>query len=285
MMRERIRRGTPVRDGADLHVHTTHSDGRCSPCDVVRAAASAGLEALAITDHDTLSGLPAAQAEARRLGIEVVPGVELTASLNGRSFHILGYFVRIDDPCLVAATAEVRLRRMKRCSAIVESLQSTGVAIDRASLASSFPRGITGRRQIAEYLVHTGQASTVGEAFTRWLGDEGIAGQLSPGIHWIDAISLIRDAGGVAALAHPPFDLRFESLREWKAAGLQAIEVAGPGISARLGRRWSDWGSMFELVPVGGSDFHFADRPGARVGAIRTARNQLERLRALARSS
>src|SRR5436190_8095215 len=105
---------------ADLHVHTTHSDGACSPGEVVRAAANVGLSALAITDHDTLSALAVARPEAARVGLELVPGIELTAEFEGREVHILGHFVRDDDPALSAATSALRTARVVRLRAMAD---------------------------------------------------------------------------------------------------------------------------------------------------------------------
>src|SRR5579871_4815150 len=105
--------------GADLHVHTTHSDGSCSPGEVVQAAANLGLSALAITDHDTLTALAVARPEADRLGIELVGGVELTCAFDGREIHVLGHFVRDDDPALRGATDALRAARADRARAMV----------------------------------------------------------------------------------------------------------------------------------------------------------------------
>src|SRR3954451_2792309 len=133
-------RRPPRARGADLHVHTTHSDGSCSPCEVVQAAARVGLTALAITDHDTLSAPAVARPEAARLGVELISGVELTAEHDGREVHILGHFVRDDDPALRAATDDLRRRRAERLRAMVERLGSLGLTIDLASLGRTFPR-------------------------------------------------------------------------------------------------------------------------------------------------
>ena len=266
--------------GADLHVHTTHSDGACSPGDVVRAAANVGLAALAITDHDTLSALAVARPEAGRLGVELIGGVELTAEREGREFHVLGHFVRDDDPALISATDRLRADRARRIEAMVERLDRLGLAVDLAALRRAFPRATIGRRHLADWLVRTGQVADRREAFARHLGDDGPAHVPKPRLPWADAIALIRRAGGIAGLAHPPYDLREQDLRTWVDGGLGSIEVDGPGIPKRLGARWRDWAARLDLIPIAGTDFHAPDGPGRWVGSIITPDSDLERLRA-----
>src|SRR5947208_493592 len=129
-MKPRPRRPSPLAGAADLHVHTTHSDGACTPGDVVRSAPSVGPAALAVTDHDTLSALAVARPEADRLGIELIDGIELTAEREGKEIHLLGHFVRIDDPALLSAAADLRSRRADRIEAMADRLSSLGLRID-----------------------------------------------------------------------------------------------------------------------------------------------------------
>ncbi|MGE3819653.1 MAG: PHP domain-containing protein [Isosphaeraceae bacterium] len=268
-----------LRVGADLHVHTTHSDGVCSPCEVVVAAARARIAALAITDHDTVSALAVARPEARLWGVELVAGVEWSAEFECREIHLLGYFFRDDDSTILQTCLALREARVDRIEAMRDRLKNLGVSVDLDALRSAFPRATIGRRHLAEWLVRTGQSATSREAFRRWLGDGGPASVPKPLLPWRVAIERTRSAGGVAALAHPPFDLRLETLRTLTEGGLGAIEVQGPGINRRLGLRWRAWADALDLVPVAGSDFHAADRPGRWVGAIVTPEERLERLR------
>ena len=264
---------------ADLHIHTTHSDGGCSPGEVVRAAANVGLSALAITDHDTLSAIAVARPEAARLGLELVPGVELTAVRDGRELHLLGHFIRDDNPALVAATSALRQARADRIAAMAARLVELGLHVDLGAIRRVFPRATLGRKHLADWLERTGQVAGRREAFARYLGDGGPADSEKPRVPWVEAIALIRGAGGVAGLAHPPYDLRWESLRQLVDAGLGSIEVDGPGINGRLGSRWRDWAGQLDLIPIAGTDFHAPDRPGRWVGAITTPGADLERLR------
>jgi predicted metal-dependent phosphoesterase TrpH len=246
---------------------------------VVRAAANVGLSALAITDHDTLSAIAVARPEANRLGVELISGVELTAERNGREIHILGHFVDEENPDLVATCVQLREARAKRIVAMISRLEELGLSIDLETLRRTFPRATLGRKHLADWLVKSGQVPGAREAFTRYLGDDGPAQVAKPRLPWLDAIALIRGAGGVAGLAHPPYDLRSSTLRELAEAGLGAVEVAGPGIDPRCGQRWRGWADEMGLAPIAGTDFHAADRPGRWVGSVTTPEADLIRLR------
>jgi predicted metal-dependent phosphoesterase TrpH len=251
---------------------------------VVTAAARVGLAALAITDHDTVSALAVARPEAVRLGVELVDGVEWTAELDGREVHILGLFLSADDPAVLAATARLRAARAGRLAEMADRLAALGLSVDLEALRRAFPRATLGRRHLADWLTRTGQVSGPREAFARYLGDLGPAQVPKPRLDWTEAIALTAGAGGVAALAHPPHDLRRSTLQALADGGLGAVEVAGPAIGRNLGRRWRAWTEALDLIPVAGSDFHAQDRPGRRVGAATTPDADLQRLRLRARA-
>jgi 3',5'-nucleoside bisphosphate phosphatase len=263
-----------------LHVHTTHSDGVCSPCEVVVAAARVGLGALAITDHDTVSAVAVARPEAAWWGIELIPGVELTSEYDGRELHILGHFIREDDAALLEAMARLRSGRSERVSKMIKQLTALGFSIEEQMLRRAFPRAVPGRRHVAEFLVATRQVPNLREVFLQYLGDGRPACVDKPRLDSGRAIALIEAAGGVAALAHPPADLRESVLQSLVEQGLRAIEVDGPGFSRNLSSRIQARASRLGLIPIAGSDFHAPDRPGRWVGAITTDRDQLECLRA-----
>lgn len=268
------------RGGADLHVHTTRSDGFCSPSEVVTAAARVGLSALAITDHDTTSALAVARSEAVRLGIELIPGVELTCEYEGREVHLLGYFFRDDDPGLLAAMERLRADRTERFAAMVDRLTELGLTVDPKAVRQCFPRAVLGRRHLAEYLARTRQTANVRDAFDRFLADDKPAAVAKARLDAFEAIRLVHKAGGAVSWAHPPFNLKLASLQTLADAGLDAIEVAGPGVGKRVGRRFGDWAEALDLIPTAGTDFHAPDRPGRWVGAITTPLEDVERLRA-----
>jgi hypothetical protein len=251
----------------------------------VVAAARVGLSALAITDHDTVTALDVARPEARHWGIELIAGVELTCEHGGRELHILGYFIREDEPDLAAAMDRLRVGRARRIEAMADRLRDLGLVVDLEAVRRAFPRAALGRRHLAEYLAHTGQVSGVRAAFAQFLGDAGPATVEKTRLDAFRAIELIGQSGGVAALAHPPHDFGESAIRVLADGGLRAVEVAGPGCSRGLGRRLEAIAGRLGLIGVAGSDFHAADRPGRWVGAVATDRVTVERLRAAAGSA
>lgn len=284
-LRAQPQRSAPAARGADLHVHTTRSDGSCSPGAVVRSAASVGLGAVAITDHDTLRALAPAQREAERLGIELVPGVELSAAGpdDGRESHLLGYFFDSSHPALTAALDRLRAARLERVQAMAERLERLGFRVDLEALRRAFPRAALGRRHLALWLVRTGQVAAHRLVFERYLGDDGPAFVPKPLIPWPEAIALVLEAGGAVGLAHPGRDWPRRRLWALREAGLGALEVDGPKVGRRQAARLRSDAEALGLIPIAGSDFHEPGRPGAWVGSVATPLEDLERLRAAAR--
>jgi predicted metal-dependent phosphoesterase TrpH len=245
----------------------------------VLAAAAVGLEAVAITDHDTLSALPIARPEAQRVGITLVDGVEISAHDGRRGVHLLAYFLDPEDPALRAALDGLRAARLERFRAIVRRLEAFGIAVDLERLRERSPRAALGRRHLADWLVRNGRVASRGEAFARLLGEGAPAYEPSPHLEADRAIAAVAAAGGVVGLAHPPYDSTYESFRAWRGRGLEAVEVAGPGINRTIGERFRGWAERLDLIPIAGTDFHAPDGPGRWVGAIRTPAETWRRLR------
>jgi predicted metal-dependent phosphoesterase TrpH len=263
-----------ARSRADLHLHTTHSDGLYAPAEVAGLARRSGLAAIAITDHDTTGGVAAARAAGTEL--EVITGVEITTEYHGRELHLLAYFIDEDNEPLQAALLDVRQGRVERFRAMIERLHSLGVSVEEEA-ADSLPEAL-GRRYLAELLVKQGQVGSVREAFSRWLADGGRAEVPKKRLPVADAIDLVRRAGGVAAWAHPAYDVVQENLAELAHLGLGAVEVEYP--EARRGRvdQLRSWAAALGLAVSGGSDCH---GPGPRAIGSRTISNEeLDRLRA-----
>jgi predicted metal-dependent phosphoesterase TrpH len=264
---------------ADLHLHTTHSDGAYTPQQVVDLARRSGLAAIAVTDHDTLAGIPAALAAAGT-GLEVIAGVEITTEYAGHELHLLAYFVRTDAGPLTAALATIRAHRVERYHEMVRRLRAGGVVLDDEGPQTVPAPDTLGRRHLAEWLVRSGQVASVREAFARYLKDGSPVAAPKWRLPVAEAISLVRAAGGVASWAHPPATASFEQLAELRRLGLAAVEVEYPEIRGARNRQLREQAANLGLAVSGGSDCH---GPGPRtVGCTTVSGEELERLRRLA---
>jgi predicted metal-dependent phosphoesterase TrpH len=264
----------------DLHVHTTYSDGTYTPAQVVDLARRAGLAALAITDHDTLGGVSAAQDAARGSTLEIVPGVEITTEHRQRELHLLAYFVALDHAGLLDALAEIRRHRVERFHEMIERLRGRGVSLEKVEQRVPGSPEALGRRHLAEMLVRARRVATVREAFARYLGDRGEVAVPKKRLPVTDALALVRAAGGVAAWAHPPYDCKQEDLAELRDHGLGAIEVEYPDVRRSRILELRGWAERLGLAVTGGSDCH---GPGRRVvGSCTVSAAEFARLRQLA---
>ena len=269
----------PVTSGrADLHVHTTHSDGTYTPAQVVELARRSGLAALAITDHDTLAGVSESQALAGS-HIEIISGVEITAEYRARELHLLGYFVRQDDAPLNAALANLRVHRGKRFWDMVERLRDQGVSLNTDDLRQQVGTGVLGRRNLAVLLARAGRVGSVREAFLCYLGDDGRVTLPQVRLPVGEAIAFVRGAGGVAAWAHPSYDCNRESLAELSSWGLAAIEADYPAYRPGRSRELRALAAALGLAVTGGSDCHGPDQPRRAIGACGVSATELAILR------
>jgi 3',5'-nucleoside bisphosphate phosphatase len=242
----------------DLHLHTTASDGRLAPDQLVRRAADAGIHVMAVTDHDTMAGVAAAAQTAAALGITIVPGIEITAVLDGRDVHVLGYYLDPDDEALIALLQAQQYERVERAREISVRLARLGAPIDvEALLAAAAARGgSVARPQIAAALVAAGHAVDVPEAFERWL-DEGRAAFVPHrGRGPADVVSVIAGSRGAASLAHPGTTRRDDIVPALVEAGLVAIEAYHSAHDAAAQARYVDLARSHGLAVTGGSDFH-----------------------------
>ena len=250
----------------DLHLHTIHSDGTESPEAVVAMARQARLEAIAITDHDTLAGIPAATAAARAHAIELIPGVELSAADGHSDVHILGYFVDPETEGFAAELDRLRDGRRTRAERIVDKLQALGVKIELERVLAIAGSAPIGRPHIAAALVEAGRAASMDEAFERYLGYRGPAYVPKRTLTPAGAIDLVKQTGGVPVLAHPGSLRRDDLVPGLKAQGLQGIEVWHPKHDAGRVDRYTAMARDLGLAVTGGSDFHGGGRGTAVVG-------------------
>jgi predicted metal-dependent phosphoesterase TrpH len=263
---------------ADLHVHTTASDGLYSPEQAADVARLVGLSALAITDHDSLDGIAAARAAAAP-GLEIIAGVEITAEDAGREMHLLGYFVRCDEGALTAALDRLRQRRRDRFLEMAERLRLKGARVNLDQVPMTDAGRSLGRRNLAAMLCQSGQVGSIREAFDRYLHDGGPADVPKSRLPLDEAIARVRDAGGVSSLAHPPAELDFEQLAALRRRGLQAVEADYPTHRAARTRELRDWASKLGMAITGGSDCHGPQHPHRGIGCRGLTAEELDTLR------
>jgi predicted metal-dependent phosphoesterase TrpH len=255
----------------DLHLHTTHSDGSLPPAEVLKLASQASVAALAITDHDITSGIPEAVAAGQELGIEVIPGMEVS-SFDGRSeLHILGYFLDWQDPVLNARLAELRASRHRRNPLIVDRLRAAGLDVTYEEVRALAGTESVGRPHIAQLLMRKKYVSSAKEAFDRYLA-EGRPAYVARELPTpAEAIGWIRDAKGIAVLAHPTWvkdngDGLRSCVAALKEAGLGGVEVHYSTHSKSQTASYLDLAQRLDLLVTGGSDFHGITKPDIEVG-------------------
>ncbi|MFO0876649.1 MAG: PHP domain-containing protein [Gemmataceae bacterium] len=271
---QQLARG-PLAGRADLHLHTTSSDGLYTPAQVVDLARRSGLAAIAITDHDTLAAVELAQQAAGK-ALEVVPAVEITAEFQSKEIHLLGFFVDLHHQPLQQALARLRQARAERFAGMVEQFRQAGVQLDLASVQLGSPS--LGRRHLAELLVAQGKVGSVREAFNRWLRDGSRFALPKVRLPAEEAMALVRQAGGVAAWAHPAYDGETAArLSALAVEGLGALEVEYPDFPRSMRQALRQMARDRGLAVTGGSDCH---GPGKRtVGACTISSEELDRLR------
>jgi predicted metal-dependent phosphoesterase TrpH len=266
----------------DLHTHSSASDGTEPPAEVMRRAGQAGLDVVALTDHDTLAG----HAEARRAlppGLELLPGMELSCLLDGCSVHMLAYGIAPEGTELAAECAAIVDERRTRARAMVERLRELGADITWPQVEALAAGGVVGRPHIARALTAAGVIGAPEEAFTQdWIGAGGRAYVSRYAPDPVRGIGLIRDAGGVAVLAHPGVDSRSgpltdETIARLADAGLAGLEIDHPGHDQAVRSRLGVLAADLDLVRTGGSDDH-GGLTGYRLGQETCAPEAYERL-------
>jgi predicted metal-dependent phosphoesterase TrpH len=267
----------------DLHTHTTASDGRLTPAELVARAAAAGVTVISATDHDTTAAHGAMRLACAAAGIEFVPGIEITAIRDGVDVHVLGYFVESDSPELLAFLAEQRTRRADRAREIIARLSTLGMPLDvDVVLQPGFadPTVAIGRPWIARALMANGHVASVGEAFERWLSRGQPAFVPRAAATPEDVIARIHDAHGLASMAHPGVVDRDEWIAPLAEAGLDALEVFHSEHDEAMTAKYGALARRMKLAATGGSDFHGDEQHGpASPGAVSLPREEFEQLK------
>ncbi|MEZ4473052.1 MAG: PHP domain-containing protein [bacterium] len=252
-----MKRVSPAPHTADLHAHSTCSDGALSPTALVELAARRGVRHLALTDHDTIEGIAEARNAGNRRGVQIIAALELSV-WQERELHVLGYFVDPDHPGLRVHLQDYRTARTRRIHDICDRLAELGVVLDPAAILAS-AAGNPGRPHIAHHLVKGGHVRTFDEAFQRYLGNGRPACVPSARLSAADGIAALHAAGGVAVLAHPAVEGAEAHLAELVDLGLDGLECSHPAHDAATTRRLRLVADALGLVATGGSDFHRAE--------------------------
>jgi predicted metal-dependent phosphoesterase TrpH len=274
----------------DLHTHTNASDGTDAPPRLVELAIERGVEALAITDHDTFTGFDEAQAAARERGLDLICGVELSTKFEGKSPHLLGYFpVEPVDAAFRGWVNAILESRRERNRAMIEQLKKLGVRIELADV-EAVGRSVTGRPHFAKVLIERGYATDRQDAFDRFIGESGSAFVERHGPTFEEAVSKIHASRGISSLAHPirlglssnpeKESALFDRLR---AVGLDALEVWHTDHKPALVKRYASYAEHHGILMTGGSDYHGDNKPNARLGGVMAPLALVEAMRAARR--
>lgn len=243
---------------ADLHLHTTASDGRLAPEEIVRLAVQLGVNVISITDHDSVDGIaPALVAVNEFPSLTIVPGIEIDTDVPRGEVHLLGYFIDYFDQELCSTLYRLRTSRERRAITMIAKLQALGKKIEWQRVQELAGGGSIGRPHIAQALLERGYVASLKEAFTKYIGRDGPAYVEREKITPMEAVRLIIRAKGLPVLAHPADIPKFdELLLELISAGLAGIEVWYDGYSSEITNRLESIASKYNLIVTGGSDYH-----------------------------
>jgi predicted metal-dependent phosphoesterase TrpH len=269
----------------DLHVHSSASDGRFSPEDIVNKAAELGLAVIALSDHDTVDGIAPALLEARKYPrLKVIPAVEISTDMPEGQVHILGYFIDYTDTELVSSLADFRSSRERRARGMVEKLGNLGMEIDWTRVQEIAGDGAIGRPHIARAMLEKNYIESFGEAFDRYIGHGGPAYVPRDKMTPAEAVKMILKASGLPVLAHPSTTGDPEKIiDELKAAGLIGIEAYYKDYTAEEIEGWVKLATWHNLIATGGTDYHgIKDAGEVMLGGTEVPMESVEKLVALA---
>ena len=269
----------------DLHLHTTASDGRFTPAEIVAKAAGLGLEVIAITDHDTVDGIAPALIAAREFPrLTVIPGVEINTDVPQGEAHLLGYFIDYTNDNLSDALKRLRDSRHLRAQRMIEKLEGLGVTISWPRVRELAAGGTIGRPHIAQALQEKGYITSFKEAFTRYIGREGPAYVERDKITQEEAVELVLKARGLPVLAHPFTAGKVEPIvKRLKEAGLVGLETYYKEYTAGEIRELVTLAQKYGLLVTGGSDYHgLGENTETMLGAVEIPEEVSEKLSALA---
>ena len=253
----------------DLHSHTLHSDGDRSPEHLLAEAAAAGVTVLSVTDHDTVSGIEECRIAASRHGVRLIPGIELSCELHGREVHILGHFLDATSPALGRLATSMLGERRERMERMVQRAQEqglSGITMERVIAASGGEN--LGRPHLARALVDCGHASSIKDAFDKFLKTRGSLWVDRRRLTIAEAVSIVRGAGGTSSVAHPGANgVSRQELRGLAEAGVDAVEAHHPEHPPNQAEAYEKWAAELGMLVTAGSDYHGPTvQPGRKLG-------------------
>lgn len=264
---------------ADLHLHTIFSDGTYTPEELILQSIKAGLSCIAVADHDTVEAVGPCMEIGREKGIEVLPGIELSTEYEGFEVHILGYLIDYKREDFLKKLEFLKTNRIERVHKIIAKLKEMGIVLEAEAVFEIADVGTTGRLHIARAMLKKGLVKSLSEAFGKYIGDKSpayVAGfKFSPK----EAISLIKDVGGIAVLAHPYVLSRDELIPEFVSSGLRGLEVYYPEYSQSMINFYLEMAKKYNLLVTGGSDCHGSAKPEVRIGSIKIPYELVEKLK------
>ena len=264
---------------ADLHLHTVFSDGTYTPQQLISESARVSLSAVAITDHDTVDGIPPAIEMAEKKNVEILAGIELTAEYEGIEIHILGYLIDYKARGLLEKLETLKKNRIERIYKMVDRLKGMGLTLSPQTIFDLSKEGTVGRLHVARAMVKERLVSSVPEAFQKYIGDKSPAYILGFRFSPAEAIELIKDAGGIPVLAHPYSLNNDEIILKFIDSGLMGLEVYYPEHSQAMINFYLDLAKKHNLLVTGGSDCHGNAKPGVKMGSIKIPYDLVERLK------
>jgi predicted metal-dependent phosphoesterase TrpH len=264
---------------ADLHLHTFFSDGTFSPEELAGHGARCGLTAMSLTDHDTVEGCPRMAVACRNLGIEFMPGAELTAELDGAELHILGYYLDMENPKLQASLKQFQTVRQNRIREMVARLNRVNIPLRAETVFALASCHSPGRPHVGRALVQEGFCASLDEAFDRFLKKNRPAYVPKFKISALDAIGLVHHAGGLASMAHPGLNRSDDVIPALAASGLDGLECFHSKHTPAMTEYYLELAAQHHLLVTGGSDCHGYSKGKPLIGGAKLPAVYYERLR------